>query len=111
MVQEWHEWELPNDPTNDPSVIQCCGFEGRIMNVLHSPVAKYWPSRAPQLSPALWIGDCLANGSATTHGWSQPKLHSLLQFLDTQGINRIGLWCMTNGTDPVGFPCPMGECR
>ena len=26
-------------------------------------------------------------------------------------INRIGLWCMTNGTDPIGFPCPMGECR
>ena len=101
----------PNDPTNDPNVIQYCGFEGGIMNVLHSPVAKYWPSRAPQLSPGLWIGDCLANGTATAHGWTQPKLHSFLQFLDTQGVNRIGLWCMTNDTDPIGFPCPMGDCH
>ena len=31
-------------------------------------------------------------------------------FLDSQGINRIGLWCVTNSTGPIGFPCPMGEC-
>lgn len=89
----------------DPAVIQYCGWEGPLMNTLHSPLATVHPDRAPQLSPALWLGDCLDNGTSV-HGWTQPKLASFLQFLDTQGITRVGVWCMTDSHDPIGFPCP-----
>ena len=26
-------------------------------------------------------------------------------------FNTTGLWCMTNDTDPIGFPCPTGDCH
>ena len=57
------------------------------------------------LTEALWLGDCFDNGTSK-HAWTQPKLAAFLAFLDTQGISRIGVWCMTNGKDPIGFPCP-----
>ena len=80
------------------------------MNVLNSPVAKVYADRAPQLAPALWIGDCFENGTGTKQGWTQDKLSSFLGFLDTQRIQRIGVWCMTNESDPIGFPCPVDSC-
>ena len=40
------------------------------------------------------------------HAWTQAKLASFLEFLDTEGITRVGVWCMTDGKDPIGFPCP-----
>jgi hypothetical protein len=89
----------------DPATQQYCGWEGPLMNTLHSPVATVHADRVPQLSPALWLGDCLENGTSV-HGWTQEKLASFLGFLDTQGITRIGVWCMTDGHDPIGFPCP-----
>ena len=85
--------------------MQYCGWEGPLMNTLHSPVATVHADRAPQLSPALWLGDCLANGTSA-HGWTQPKLNAFLDFLDAQGMTRVGVWCMTDGHDPIGFPCP-----
>ena len=46
-------------------------------------------------------------GAGTSvHGWTQPKLASFLEFLDSQSITRVGIWCMTGGHDPIGFPCP-----
>jgi hypothetical protein len=108
----------PYDPNNDPSVIQYCGgVESRVMNVLHSPIAKVYPDRAPQLSPGLYIGECLTNDTTRTkQGWTQPKLSEFLSFLDTQKITRIGLWCTdisptSNATDPIGFPCPLQNCE
>ena len=101
--------DCPPDPNNDPSIIQYCGFEGFTMNFLHSPVATVYTDRAPQISPALWIGDCFPNGT-TKQGWTQDKLRSFLLFLDSQNIQRIGLWCMTNESDPIGFPCPVESC-
>ena len=83
-----------NDSTNDPSIIQYCGFEGNVLNVLDSPVATVHADRWPQLSPAMWFGDCWANGSGTSHGWTQQKLRRFLAFLDTQGILSVGIWCM-----------------
>ena len=107
----------PYDPNNDPLVIQYCGgVESRVMNVLHSPIAAVYPDRAPQLSPGLYIGECLTNDTTRTkQGWTQPKLSEFLSFLDTQGITRIGLWCTnisptSNATDPIGFPCPLNGC-
>lgn len=76
--------------------MQYCGWEGPLMNTLHSPVATVHADRAPQLSPALWLGDCLANGTSA-HGWTQPKLKAFLDFLDAQGMTRVGVWCMTDG--------------
>jgi hypothetical protein len=89
----------------DPVTQQYCGWEGPIMNTLHSPVATVHADRPPQLSPALWLGDCRSNGTSV-HGWTQQKLSSFFHFLDTQGITRVGIWCMTQGHDPIGFPCP-----
>jgi hypothetical protein len=107
----------PYDSHNDPSIIQYCGgIESRVMNVLHSPVAKVYSDRPPQLSPGLYIGECLANPTTRTRqGWTRPKLSEFLSFLDTQGITRIGLWCTnisptSNETDPIGFPCPLDGC-
>ena len=97
-------------PDAGPSVTPYCGWEGGIMNVLNSPVAKVYADRAPQLAPALWIGDCFENGTGTKQGWTQDKLSSFLGFLDTQRIQRIGVWCMTNESDPIGFPCPVDTC-
>ena len=57
----------PPSPTNDPAVISYCGYEGKLMNVLHSPAATVHADRWPQLSPAMWIGDCYPNGSLS-HG-------------------------------------------
>ena len=94
----------PLMPDEDPVTMQYCGWEGPLMNTLHSPVATVHADRAPQLSPALWLGDCLANGTSV-HGWTQPKLKAFLDFLDAQGMTRVGVWCMTDGHDPIGFPC------
>ena len=89
----------------DPPVIEYCGWEGGLMNVLNSP---RWPRR-PNVAPALWIGACDGSGT-TAHGWTQPKLHAFLAFLDTQGMRRVGLWCMTDNGDPIGFPCHVESC-
>ena len=88
----------------DPSVIQYCGYEGLTLNMLHSPVATVHTQQWPQLSPAMWIGECFANGS-TAHGWTQTKWKEHLAFLDTQNITRIGLWCHGSDSPGVGFPC------
>ena len=107
-------------PGNDPAVMQFCGFEGRVMNLLcasaiclrvrqpfvvslkpcrsarrHSPRVTIHRDRWPQLAPALWLGGCAANGSQPTQqGWTQASLRSFLAFLDARRINRIGIWCM-----------------
>ena len=105
---------LSNNPSyhkchgHDP-ILQYCGWEGGMMNALHSPVATVHADRAPQLSPALWIGDCVTNGT-TAQGWTQSNLRSFLSFLDAQNITRIGIWCMTNESDPIGFPCQVTNC-
>ena len=80
----------PPNPTNAPAVISHCGFEGNVMNMLHSPVATVHADRWPQLSPAMWIGDCYPNGSLTKHGWTHENFKAHLAFLDTVGIQRIG---------------------
>ena len=49
----------------DPVTQQYCGWEGPLMNTLHSPLATVHADRAPQLSPALWLGDCLDNGTCS----------------------------------------------
>lgn len=100
----------PHDPNNDPSIIQYCGWEGGVMNMLHSPAVTVYADRSPQVAPAIWVGDCAGNGSYTKQGWTQPKLHAFLAFLDTHQISRIGVWCMTNEGDPIGFPCNVSEC-
>ena len=73
-------------------------------------VMQVYADRAPQLAPALWIGDCYANGTGTTQGWTPPKLRSFLRFLDELKIQRLGIWCMTNNSDPIGFPCQVDTC-
>ena len=88
-----------HDKLNDPKVVQYCGFEGQLMNLLHSPIATVHADRWPQLSPGIWIGDCLANGTST-HGWTQPLLHSFLGFLDILNIISITIWCSAE------MPCP-----
>lgn len=105
----WSKCDTDATPAALP-ITQYCGWEGGIMNVLNSPVATVYADRAPQLSPAIWLGDCFPNGTGTKQGWTQPKLSSFLGFLDTQGITRIGVWCMTNESDPIGFPCPVEPC-
>ena len=108
MKPAYHKCKLPN-PNTDPEIVQYCGWEGGMMNVLHSPLATVYANRAPQLAPAVWIGDCFKNGT-TSQGWTHPKLMSFLSFLDQINVNRIGLWCMTNDSDPIGFPCPLDNC-
>ena len=49
----------------DPVTEQYCGWEGPIMNTLHSPIATVHPDRAPQLSPGLYLGNCFANGTSS----------------------------------------------
>ena len=89
----------------DPEVMPYCGFEGQVLNVLQSPLTTVHAQHSPQLSPAMWIGQCYPNGT-TRHGWTQRKLRSFLSFLDSQNITRIGLWCMDPGNPNfVGFPC------
>ena len=39
----------PKDPNNDPKVVQYCGWEGGIMNVLHSPVSKIYAEQQPMV--------------------------------------------------------------
>lgn len=106
----WSKCPPDGATRTDQQVAQYCGWEGGILNVLNSPVATVYADRAPQLSPAIWIGDCFANGTGTKQGWTRPKLSSFLGFLDTQNITRIGVWCMTNESDPIGFPCPVDSC-
>jgi hypothetical protein len=90
---------------SDPSAIQYCGYEGLTLNMLHSPFATAHAQRWPQLAPAMWIGECFANGT-TARGWSHPKWKAHLAFLDSQNITRIGLWCHGPGSSTgLGFPC------
>lgn len=113
---KWHgpghkpDGPCPKDPNNNSTIIQYCGWEGGIMNMLNSPVATVYSDRAPQVSPAIWIGDCYPNGTVTRQGWTQSKLSSFLQFIDQQRITRIAIWCMTNESDPIGFPCQVDAC-
>eukprot|EP01051_Picozoa_sp_SAG22_P018417 SAG22_NODE_3095_length_1946_cov_1.397401_2_plen_223_part_00 len=99
-------------PGNDPAVMQYCGFEGRVMNLLHSPRATIHKDRWPQLAPAIWLGGCYANGSTPTQqGWTRASLRAFLAFLDAQHIPRIGIWCMAfvdkHGLQKGGAcPCP-----
>ncbi len=88
-----------SDTGNDPTVVQYCGFEGQIMNMLHGSVATAYPDRWPQLSPGLWLGDCTANGTSA-HGWTAHTLRSFLRFLDGVGVTRLTVWCMAQ------MPCP-----
>lgn len=108
--------------TNDPAVMQYCGFEGRVLNLLHSPLVTIHNDRWPQLAPAIWLGGCFANGSTPTQqcvlparclssvfffapsvcsltcrlcrGWTQASLKQFLAFLDMERVPRIGIWCM-----------------
>ena len=61
MEPSYHKCKVPN-PAVDPKIVQFCGWEGGIMNVLHSPLATAYTDRAPQIAPAIWIGDCLLTG-------------------------------------------------
>ena len=58
-------------PGNDPAVIQYCGFEGRVMNLLHSPRVTIHKDRWPQLAPAIWVRcrfpDLATSGALLTH--------------------------------------------
>ena len=100
------------------------------MNTLHNLMTTVHPDHAPQLLPATWLGDCFKNGTSseprsflvtnlltavvsiltTEHAaeqdWTQPKIASFLDFLGTEGITCIGVWCLTDGKGPIGFPCP-----
>ena len=100
----------PHNTGGYPNVTQYCGWEGGIMDVLHSPIVSVFPDRSPQIAPAIWIGDCSPNGTTTAQGWTQTKLSAFLNFLDRQRISQIGIWCMTNNSDPIGFPCPVDSC-
>ena len=107
-------WECHNK--HDPELMPYCGYEGRVLNMLHSPIAKVHTDRFPLYAPAVWIGRCYANGT-TKEGWTHEKFTAHLAFLDTVGITRIGIWCqnscaITNISNPldcgdnfVGFFC------
>ena len=64
------------------AIIQYCGFECNTLNVLHSPKTTVYVDKWPQISPAIWFGDCWHNGAGTTHGWTQGKLNIFLSFLE-----------------------------
>jgi hypothetical protein len=75
-------------------VIQYCGYEGLTLNMLHSPLAAVHAQRWPQLSPAMWIGNCHKNGT-TAHGWTRDKwkAHPGMNPIVTLGkplLNMIG---------------------
>ena len=70
MKPAYHKCKLPN-PNTDPEIVQYCGWEGGMMNVLHSPLATVYADRAPQLAPALWIGDCFKMGLHPKDGRTQ----------------------------------------
>lgn len=91
-------------------VTQYCGYEGQWLNVLESPIATAHAQSWPQLSPAMWIGQCFANGT-TARGWTRQKWRDHLAFLDTRRIPRIGIWCHGGHGNQgiVGFPCPTVE--
>ena len=69
-----------------------CGYEGRVLNMLHSPLTTVHTDRWPLYAPAMWIGRCYPNGT-TKLGWTHEKFKAHLEFLDTVGITRIGIWC------------------
>jgi hypothetical protein len=106
-------WELNGtrgscraDPGNDPKVLRYCGFEGQVMNMLHGADITAYPDRRPQLSPGIWLGDCAPGSNESSlsgHGWDARSLGSFLQFLDTVGVTRIGVWCGAQ------MPCPTVE--
>ena len=82
-------------PDQDPAVMQWCGFESRVLNLLESPRATIRRDRWPQLAPALWVGGCNPNGSTPTlQGWTRPTLRSFLTFLDAEQVPRLAIWCM-----------------
>jgi hypothetical protein len=89
-----------SDKLNDPNIVPYCGFEGQLLNLLHSPVANVFADRWPQLSPGIWVGGCLPNGTSP-HGWTQLLLKDFLEFLDTLNIKQITVWC------DAAMPCPM----
>ena len=108
-------WECKNK--HDPKLMPYCGYEGRVLNMLHSPIARVRTDHGnPLYAPAMWIGRCYANGT-TREGWTHEKFRAHLRFLDTVGITRIGIWCqnscaISNITNPldcgdnfVGFFC------
>ena len=74
------------EPSSCVAVIQYCGFEGSVLNVLHSPKTTAYVDKWPRISPAIWFGDCWHNGTGTAHGWTQGKLKSFLSFLDRTGV-------------------------
>ena len=59
-------------PTELSDVMPYCGYEGRIMNMLHSPRTMVHIDRYPLYAPAMWIGECYSNGT-TKHGWTHQK--------------------------------------
>ena len=93
-----------------------CGYEGRVLNMLHSPLTTVHTDRWPLYAPAMWIGRCYPNGT-TKLGWTHEKFKAHLEFLDTVGITRIGIWCQNScaisnisnpldcGDNFVGFAC------
>ena len=109
-----NDWVCKNK--HDPEVMPYCGYEGRILNMLHSPLTTVHTDRWPLYAPAMWIGECYANGT-TKHGWTHQKFKAHLEFLDTVGITRIGIWCQNScsisnlsnpldcGDNFVGFAC------
>eukprot|EP01046_Picozoa_sp_COSAG06_P000632 COSAG06_NODE_18_length_34640_cov_31.179989_8_plen_108_part_00 len=77
--------------------------------MLHSPLTTVHTQQWPQLSPAMWVGECFENGT-TAKGWTRAKWKAHLAFLDSQNITRIGLWCHGGADSGVGFPCTgLGE--
>ena len=84
----------PSSSKASKEVARCadCGYEGRVLNMLHSPLTTVHTDRWPLYAPAMWIGRCYPNGT-TKLGWTHEKFKAHLEFLDTVGITRIGIWC------------------
>ena len=77
-------------PGGDPATVnpvgRWCGIEGSIVDML----AK--GARPDQIVPALWIGECVPNGTMTHSGWTQPKVRDFLDFVGGVGVSTIAIW-------------------
>lgn len=77
-------------PGGDPATVdpagRWCGIEGSVIDML----AK--GARPEQIVPALWINECLPNGTQTRSGWTQAKVRDFLDFAGGVGVTDIAIW-------------------
>eukprot|EP01044_Picomonas_judraskeda_P012145 COSAG03_NODE_1717_length_3605_cov_1.681974_2_plen_197_part_00 len=68
-------------------------------------------ARTGQLSPGIWLGECIDGISTRTPGgkygggWARADLHNFLKFLDEHSVRSVDIWT-SDGRNKTSCPSP-----